>query len=349
MKRFISVFSFLIGVTFLLTTCTKEPQSSPPISEGLPTEIITSPGNEINIKGTFTTDGQFSKISLKNSEILLNKEIVFANVVSKYYLDYKFYIEESTNFCSYTVEIIAENTDGVIQSFETELIVASTPEISGLVSNISASPGETVNIKATVTDGQGIAHIIIQNQGVGLDEQIDLSGSELVYELDINFEIPSSIEVAVHKGQISVINVSGISTISNLNFNLTGEEVTYTSLYAAGGVQWWTWNAERGYMMIPNNSDNAWFETVLPAWPEEGYNEVKVLGQLAWAPDNWGLLDNSDPNSAIVNSEDTNVVKMYLIPPPCFKWLLRGIFLISVIMCISFIIGWKNRDINFLL
>ena len=69
-------------------SCQKEEVSGPPpVGENVPTEIITAPGTEIVFTGTFTDENGFSKITLANDELLLDKQIIFANSVKKYYLE----------------------------------------------------------------------------------------------------------------------------------------------------------------------------------------------------------------------------------------------------------------------
>jgi hypothetical protein len=61
-------------------------------------------------------------------------------------------------------------------------------------------------------------------------------------------------------------------------------------------------------MMIQDPDNENWFEILIHAWPEEGYNEIKFIGQLAWTPDNWGLVDNTNPSLGMINSEDSQAI-----------------------------------------
>jgi hypothetical protein len=195
-----------------------------------------------------------------------------------------------------------------MQEFTVTVFVASLPEATGLTLNISASPGDDIVISGTITDGQGISSIHIVNPGVELDQLIEPQGTPLSYELNFSHTIPAEADLTVHKGTITVTNTGNRAVTFNLNINLSGQEITYEAMYVAGGVTWWTWNAEHAYMMIPDENDDNWFEIILPAWPEDGFNEVKFIGQLSWEPDNWGLVDNTDPSQGMINDQSSQPI-----------------------------------------
>jgi len=309
MKTYLKLFLVATLVSVLFLACEKDdPAGSPPIGESIVDEFVASPGDLITFKGTFTTEGNFQKISLVNPDLLLNKEIVFATTVSKYYLDYKYTIPESTPYGVYEVKITAESVDGATQEFTATVNISSVPEATGLTQNITASPGDEITLSGTITDAQGLFSIGLQNAGIGLDETIDLPDAPNEYTLNYTYTIPQDAEQIVHNGAVTVSNIAGRSAIFNIQINLTGQAVTYTEMYAAGGIQWWTWDAEHAYMMTPDPDNENWFEIVLPAWPEDDYSQIKFLGQLSWAPDNWGLVDNSNPALGMVNAEDSQAL-----------------------------------------
>ena len=149
--KILGTLLFLLLVT--LISCQKDEVSGPPpTGENVPTEIITAPGTQIVFTGTFTDENGFSKISLENDELLLDKQIIFANSVKKYYLDYKFSIPENAESKIYEVNITAENFSGQTQSFISSVDVATSPESSDMVSNIKAAPGTEIQIKCTIHD-----------------------------------------------------------------------------------------------------------------------------------------------------------------------------------------------------
>lgn len=96
MKLTIHSYLLLTVLTAALYSCSKEEDnlSAPPTGENVAEEIIASPGDEITFTGTFESSAPFSSILLRNEDLLLNKEIRFANKVEKYFLDYSFTIPE---------------------------------------------------------------------------------------------------------------------------------------------------------------------------------------------------------------------------------------------------------------
>lgn len=309
MRNFLGLY-FIVALVFIsFSSCDDDEGSGiPPVGEGLIESIIASPGDDVTFKGTFTTEDHFTRIALFNEELLLNKEIVFANKVSKYFLDYTINISEETAFGIYEVKILVESTGGASQEFIVLVNVASTPEASGLSSNISAAPGDIITFTGTITDAQGVSSIDLQNSGIELDETIELTDNPKEYNLNFSYTIPAAAEQLVHKGQFVITNISGRSVTYNMEVNLSGEDVTYTEMWAVGGFQWWTWNAEHAYMMLPDANDQNWFEIVVHAWPEDNYNQIKFIGQLDWLPDNWGLVDNTNPDGGMLNDEGSQPI-----------------------------------------
>jgi len=308
MKKLIKFFQLTVLAALIFTACDNDPVGEAPLGESITSEISASPGDEITFKGTFITESQFASITLHNETLLLDKEIVFANVVSKYYLEYNFKLPDDIPFDTYIVKILAESVDGAKEEFDVTVSITSVPEATGLSLNISASPGDEIVLTGNITDAQGLQSIALQNAGIGLDDLIELQDTPNEYTLEYLYTVPSDADLLVHKGNIIVTNVAGRSVTYNLEVNLTGQEITYSQVFIAGGFQWWTWNAEHAYMMLPDPNDEKWFEVDVHAWPEDGYNEVKFLGQLAWTPDNWGLVDNTDPGAGMLNDENSQPV-----------------------------------------
>jgi hypothetical protein len=309
MKQYLKLFLSVTFAGMLLYACDEDDTiGPPPVGEGIVADIVASPGDGITFKGTFSTVSNFLKISLRNDALLLDKEIVFANSVSKYYLDYAFTIPDNTPYDVYPVSILAESTDGAAEEFTVIVNITSVPEATGLTLNISASAGDDIIISGTATDGQGLLSIALQNEGISLDTILEFSNAPTEYSLNYTHTVPASADLIVHKGSVTVTNIAGRSATYNLEVNLTGLAVTYPEMYAAGGIQWWTWDAEHAYMMLPDPDNEKWFEIVVPAWPEDGYNEIKFLGQLAWDPNNWGLVDKTNPASGMVNAENSEPI-----------------------------------------
>lgn len=310
MKLTIHSYLLLAVLTAALYSCSKEEDnlSAPPTGENVAEEIIASPGDEITFTGTFESSAPFSSILLRNEDLLLNKEIRFANKVEKYFLDYSFTIPEDIASQVYPVEIIIEDNAQNRQEFQTLVDVARLPEATGVVLNFNASPGDEITFTGMIADAQGISSITVRNAGIELDHTIEPAGFPNDYGLNYTYTIPASADNALHNGTITINNISNRSVTLNMTVNLSGEEAPYDNIYAAGGLQWSKWNPERGYTMLKDPEDEEWFEIIVPAWPEDDLNQIKFIGQLAWGPDNWGLIDNTDPSLGMENAEDSDPI-----------------------------------------
>ncbi|TLX75000.1 hypothetical protein E9993_11450 [Labilibacter sediminis] len=310
MKSILRITLLLSLSLMLFVACNDDdkPSGAPPTGDNISDVIIAAQGETIVIKGTFESESGFAKISLTNDELLLDKQIVFANHVTKYFLDYSFAIPEGASSKDYEVMIKAESLSGKTEDFTTTLDIASPPESGNIVLSFNGNPGDEIVFTGTITDIQGLSLIVLLNEGIGLDHTIDLPDHPTSYELNYAYTIPGDAEKALHNGTIVIENISDRSTSFAIGVNLTGEDVVYETMYAAGGFQWYGWDAGLAYQMYPDPDDDRWFEVPLHCWDD--YDEVKFLGQLDWNPNNWGLVDQSDPSKGMVNDESSAAILM---------------------------------------
>lgn len=311
MKTFLKLSApiMVLGI-LLLIGCQKDDNvdGPPPIGENVPTEIITSQGSQIIFAGTFSDEQGFSNISLTSGELMLDKNIVFANSVKKYYLDYKFTIPETADSKVYEVTIVAENLSGKNQTFTSMVDVAMNPSSSDMVSSINATPGDEIAFTGTIIDIQGLTSIEIAGATLGLEESIELPNNPTEYNLNFPFKVSVDAEKKTHNIVITANNVRNRTETFNVTVNLSGEAVVYENIYIAGSFQWWTWNPSIAFPMTKDEDNDEWFETQVHVWDE--YNEVKFIGQLDWEPDNWGLIDADDPSKGMVNDVNSAAVKL---------------------------------------
>ncbi len=172
-----------------------------------------------------------------------------------------------------------------------------------VVSNIDAEPGQDIAFTGTFNDENGLASINIAYADWALDKTIDLGNNPLSYDLAYNFTVPAEATPGAHTVVITANNTSNKSTTFNATVTLA-EPIAFDNIYAAGGFQWWAWNAEHAYVMLQDQADPNWWEIMVHVW--DGYSEIKFLGQLDWAPDNWGLVDQTNPSLGMINSEDSH-------------------------------------------
>lgn len=300
------ILSLLVVAFFYSCNDNDNPAGAPPKVENMVSEIKAEPGQSIVFEGTFTAENGFSRITLSNTELSLDKQIVFANHVEKYFLEYKFTIPQDAEHKVYEITISAENLSGESEAFNTKLDVATPPTVNVNL-DFKALPGETLTFEGTISDEQGLTSIKLVNAGIGLDHTIDLPEHPKSYDLSFEYAIPNETEMRSHNGTIAVENIASRKTTLGMKVNLSGEDVVYENLYVAGGFQWWTWRADLAYPMERDPQNEKWFEVLLHCWDGE-FEELKFLGQLNWNPDNWGLADQTDPSKGVINDENSQPI-----------------------------------------
>ncbi len=299
-------FTFLLAATILFACEDDKAPGTPPTADNVTNEIKAEPGDDIVFEGTFSVEDGFSKISLSNAEIILDKQIVFANHVTKYYLDYKFTVPEDASLQIYDVTITAESLSGSNKTFTTKVDIA-TPPNANVSGDFVALPGNDIVFEGSISDDHGLTEIKLVNAGIGLDHVIELTGNPKSYDLNYTYSIPATSEMKMHNGIIEISNLANRMTTIPMKVNLSGADIVYENIYIAGGFQWWTWSAELGFPMDQDPEDDKWFEIPVHCWDGE-YEELKFLGQLAWAPDNWGLVDQADPSKGMLNDENSATI-----------------------------------------
>ncbi|MBK3516866.1 cadherin repeat domain-containing protein [Carboxylicivirga marina] len=306
MKSLLKIpFAFIVCTTFLMGCDDDEKAGTPPTADNVTTEILAEPGDEIVFEGTFNAEDGFSKITLSNDEIMLDKQIVFANHVTQYFLDYKFTLPEEAALKVYDITISAEALGGATETYSTKVDVATPPSVDISVDFV-ALPGEDIVFEGTITDDQGLTEIKLINAGIGLDHIIELAGNPTSYDLSYTYTIPVASEMKMHNGTVEVTNLANRATTLPMKVNLSGEDIVYENIYIAGGFQWWTWNPELAYPMDKDPNDDKWFEVPVNCW--DGFDELKFLGQLGWNPDNWGLVDQADPSKGMLNDDSSAAI-----------------------------------------
>ena len=186
--------------------------------------------------------------------------------------------------------------------------VEVAPPVVNITEELTGSAGGTVTFTGTMTDEVGISSVELVSVDLGLDKTISLS-NELNYTLDYTHSIPETVEDGIYSAIVTVTNKGGKSVESNVNVTIsTTIADNYERIWVAGGVLWWEWGTPEGYFyeMTKDSENTGWFEILLPSW--SGYDEIKFLGQNAWEGDNWGLVDNADPNSAMLNSQESATI-----------------------------------------
>jgi hypothetical protein len=185
------------------------------------------------------------------------------------------------------------------------------PPTATLTTPVNAEPGKGITFVGTFNDELGLTGITLTNTDLGLAATISLNDEPLTYAMSYNFTIPETVQDGSYNVAVVASNTSQKTaefTIAVVVESPVEIPDNYDAVWVAGGVLWWEWGTPEGYFyeMIKDEENPGWFEVDLQSWA--GFNEIKFLGQNAWAPDNWGLVDNTDPNSDMVNDESSATV-----------------------------------------
>ncbi|MFT6855658.1 MAG: hypothetical protein ACJA0X_001632 [Cyclobacteriaceae bacterium] len=200
----------------------------------------------------------------------------------------------------------------LVSCSEEDEIPEGPPPAGEFMVTINAEPGQDVTFTGTVTDEIGLASITMTNTDLALEGNINLSDNPTSFTVSYNFNIQETIADGTYPVVIVVTNTANKTFSAEVNVVVETPEViitdAYDAIWVAGGVLWWEWGTPEGnfYEMQKDTENDGWFEIVVPAW--EGFNELKFLGQNAYAPNNWGLEDNTNPNSDMQNSEESQTI-----------------------------------------
>ncbi|WP_430814685.1 hypothetical protein [Carboxylicivirga sp. RSCT41] len=307
MKSLLKIpFAIVLCATFLMACDDDEKSGTPPTADNVTANILAEPGDEIVFEGTFNAEAGFLNISLSNEEIMLDKQIVFANHVTQYFLEYKFSLPQDAALKVYDITISAETLGGATETFITKVDVATPPSVD-VNTDFTGLPGDEIVFEGTITDDQGLTSISLVNAGIGLEHTIELNDNPTSYDLNYTYTIPLASEMKMHNGSIDVLNIANRTTTLPMKVNLSGDDIVYENIYIAGGFQWWPWSPQLAFPMDQDTNDDKWFEVPVHCWDGE-YEQLKFLGQLDWAPDNWGLIDQADPSKGMLNDESSATI-----------------------------------------
>ncbi|MCG8581921.1 MAG: hypothetical protein MI866_18485 [Bacteroidales bacterium] len=307
MKSLLKIpFAIVLCATLFMACDDDEKSGTPPTADNVTANIMAEPGDEIVFEGTFNAEAGFSNISLSNEEIMLDKQIVFANHVTQYFLEYKFTLPQDAALKIYDISISAETLGGATETFMTKVDVATPPTVD-VNADFTGLPGDEIVFEGTITDDQGLTSITLVNAGIGLEHTIELNDKPKSYDLNYTYTIPLASEMKMHNGSIDVLNTANRTTTVPMKVNLSGDDIVYENIYIAGGFQWWPWSPQLAFPMDQDPNDDKWFEVPVHCWDGE-FEELKFLGQLDWAPDNWGLVDQADPSKGMLNDESSAAI-----------------------------------------
>ncbi|MGL1888128.1 MAG: DUF4625 domain-containing protein [Reichenbachiella sp.] len=187
---------------------------------------------------------------------------------------------------------------------------SSTPATSPTIeadSPIDANAGTEITFTGTLSDDAGIKSLTIVNEELGLNANLTTNDNPTTIPIEYSFTIPAATAEGSYDVVLTVTNISDLTSNTTVVVNVSVPVAR--ALYIAGGIQWWAWDPGHAYEFAPDADDFGWYETILPSWPayDDGagnisrYDEFKILGQLDWGPDNWGL----NASGAVINDESS--------------------------------------------
>ena len=303
-----AIVLLLLSATFF-GGCSEDEPTGPPPTATFTTSLAGTPGGKITFQGMATDENGIVSIHLSNGDLLLDKTIELPDKPKSYELDYEFEIPLETAIGDYQVTITVKNKFN--KSVESIVKVEATaqPPTATFTTPLNGSIGGKITFKGTAADKNGIASIRLSNIGLSLDKTILLSDNPKSYILDYEFEIPSVTALGEYQVAITVKNKFNKS-VESLVKVVVANTTNYEALWVGGGVLLKGWNTPEGkfYEMRKDAANPGWFEILLPS--RAGFNEIKFLGQNSWKGDNWGVVDNAVANSPILNSENSEPIKL---------------------------------------
>lgn len=183
----------------------------------------------------------------------------------------------------------------------------ATPPTIQADSPIDANAGTEITFTGTLTDAVGVKSLSIVNADLGLDANLTASDNPTSIPIEYSFTIPAATAEGSYDVVLTVANTSDLTAQAVVTVNVSVPLAR--ALYIAGGIQWWTWDPGHAYEFAPDSENFGWYETILPSWPDydngdgtfSRYDEFKILGQLDWTPDNWGL----NASGAVINDDSS--------------------------------------------
>ena len=202
---------------------------------------------------------------------------------------------------------------------ETEEEPLSGPPQIEVFGDIKAAQGEGITFTGNFIDYAGLSTLSIQNADLGLNHVIEFPANQTRYSVRYDFTVPEDADPKIHDVRYEVTNVSGEMVEAVIGLEVE-EVITYTNIYMAGSFQWWPWDPGVAYSMMMDTENEGWFEAPVHCWDD--YDQLKFLGQLAWNPNNWGLVSQDNPGLGMINDEDSETIILGANGGnPAYKWV----------------------------
>ncbi|MCV9387899.1 hypothetical protein [Reichenbachiella ulvae] len=166
-------------------------------------------------------------------------------------------------------------------------------------STVFSSDGD-LNFNILVSDDNGLTQFTLFSEDLGVDIDSVLDGTKL-------YNFKSAVAVSSDFGSFPVV-VTATDNGGNTSVDtllLTKEQGASQFIYAVGDVSWNDWDPSKAMLMSPDEEDGWYAITLYSDGDDDG---VKFIGQLDWAPNNWGLVDTNDPGLGMVNDDSSGKI-----------------------------------------
>jgi len=175
--------------------------------------------------------------------------------------------------------------------------------IAPTVANRSFDADEDFNFDILFADDKGLASFSLSSPVLNIAIDSTLGGA-------MSFNFKRSITISADAGSYEII----VMATDNAQ-NVTQDTITMTKaaappyvgdVYAVGDVAWNEWDQSKAMPMTIDADDNAWYEITLYSNGDD--SGIKFIGQLDWVPNNWGLVNTSNPSEGMINDENSNKI-----------------------------------------
>lgn len=174
--------------------------------------------------------------------------------------------------------------------------------ISSPGENVSLKSGDEISFDILFADDQGLAAVSIKSENIGIDVTETLSG-------ELSYEYSNKITVEGSEGtyEVTISATDESANISNKSINVTIQPAqSYDVVYAVGEMAWNDWDPSNAMPMMADEENPGWFEITL--YSDGDDDGIKFIGQLDWAPNNWGLVSSSDPSQGMANADNSEKI-----------------------------------------
>lgn len=188
---------------------------------------------------------------------------------------------------------------------EDEVLDPKKPKI--IVNTIAINNDGNLEADVDFTDNVGLERFTLVSDDMNIDESQTITGTaynfKKVYDL-------TGLKGGTYNIEIEAFDQSGNKLTAN-------EEVTLVvasppgeysgDVYLIGDLAWFGDDATRAMPMEKDDINEGWYEiTLFSAGGAE--NGIKFTGQKSAAPNNWGLVDASNPEKGMLNGETSHEI-----------------------------------------